>query len=159
MGGLQFPESVADFFAYEFWHRIQESREVLRSVLLCALLHVCFIGLTRNCLQVREAVKTPSPNTVIMLEEGALWLGNEDIASNALFVRPCYPELLDTIAAYTAKRPQLKKGEIIVTGTPGKQILPVCQAMSRQCTQRCHSTLIHCTHGLAGLGILWVEVL
>ena len=66
-----------------------------------------------------------------MLGKGAVWLGNKEIASNALFVRPCYPEILDAIAAYTVKRPELKKGEFIVTGTSGKRIQPSCHAMSK----------------------------
>ena len=39
-----------------------------------------------------------------------------------LFVQPCYLEIIDAIAAYTAERLELKKGEYIGTGTTGKQI-------------------------------------
>ena len=74
-------------------------------------------------------MKSLNANSVILLEKGAVWLGIEEIASNALFVRPCYPEILDAIAAYTLKRPELKKREVIVTGTTGKQIQPTWHVM------------------------------
>ena len=42
----------------------------------------------------KEHIKDAKPNSVIELPKGFVWLGDQEIFSNQLFMRPCYFDLL-----------------------------------------------------------------
>ena len=75
------------------------------------------------CLQ--AAISTLTPGSVISLENGAAWLGNPFIATNDLFVRQIYSQLLCARdARFRARKVSLSRSETVFTGSSGRCHIP-----------------------------------
>ena len=71
------------------------------------------------CLQ--AAILKLQPGSVISLKEGVAWLGNPSNATNDLFVRGLYPEMLRARAAhFHAPGLLISSSETVFTGSPGR---------------------------------------
>lgn len=68
--------------------------------------------------QVRQQLTHLVPNSAISLPEGVCWLGDEETFGNEIFVRPCYPLLLEAAEEYRSLRAR-QPDTTMFTGTPG----------------------------------------
>ncbi len=71
-------------------------------------------------LSLKGAIEELMPGSIIELEGGATWLGNPSFATNALFVRKVYPELIAARDDFVQESGWPQSGfETVYTGTPG----------------------------------------
>ena len=83
-------------------------------------------------VSLQDAIQNLRPGTIIELEKGAVWLGNPFLATNTLFVREVYPELILARDAYIRALGWSDSScETIFTGTPG-----TCQGACNQTLHR-----------------------
>ncbi|CAL5228174.1 g11255 [Coccomyxa viridis] len=68
----------------------------------------------------KVAILKLRPGSVISLTEGAAWLGDPFIATNNVFVRQAYPQLLRAREArFRARKVSTSSSETVFTGSPG----------------------------------------
>ena len=72
-------------------------------------------------LQVAAAIRKMEVGIVIHLAGGAQWLDFKNIASSDLYVRACYPQLLEASKQFRKAEDSLNSPILLTyTGTPGK---------------------------------------
>ena len=81
-----------------------------------------------NAFRPQGPILDPQAESLITLEDGAVWLGIMDDASSDLFVRPCYVELFEAREVYIKGHKWERGCLTLFTGTPG-----VCQDASSNC--------------------------